>query len=291
MKFKPFIVLLRPQQWVKNLLVFIPWLLSHRTSDTRAFLALALGALAFCFISSTAYVLNDLLDVESDRRHHSKKHRPLASGEISKGTGVGIAGAMLLASAGLGLFAGDGTVFIFSYLAINILYSFYFKKVVMADILLLSSFYIIRILYGGAVSHTVISYWLLSFSFFSFLSLAILKRYAELNIQYKKLGATSSSGRGYHIEDLPILQSLGVGTGLISVLLLGLYIHLGEGVVLYSEPRYLWGIEVLMLYWISRIWFFASRAELEDDPVKFTVKDRVSLGCALLSVILAVLAK
>lgn len=290
-RLKPFFKLLRPQQWLKNLLVFLPMILSHKLNDLESNLSLAVGFISFSFLASTVYIFNDLLDVSNDRLHYRKKTRPFANGDISIPFGVALALLMLAFAFGVAYLNGPGSNVLLTYLCLNILYSTFLKRQVLIDIFLLTSFYLLRILYGGEVAGVEVSYWLLSFSFFIFTSLAFVKRHSELLMQFKTSGAKSSVGRGYHFEDLILLQTLGVGAGLLASLVLGLYFHLGENVVLYTSPQFLLGIEVIMLYWISRLWFLSSRNKMHDDPVKFAFTDPVSIFCGIACLALGALAK
>lgn len=286
------IKMIRVHQWAKNFLVFVPLMLAHRFSEADLLINSIKAFISFCLIASSVYVLNDLLDVWSDRKHPKKKNRPIANGDVSLTNAV-IAFVLCFSVANIISFSmGWGTFGILvGYFAMNILYSFFLKKVTMLDIFILTSFYIFRVTYGGVSTGVEISYWLISFSFFIFLSLAFLKRFAELKVLYKYHGKTATDGRDYVFDDIPVIMNLGVVSGFASVIVLAFYIHFGNQAALYSSPKFLWGIETLVLYWISLFWIRASRGKIEDDPVKYAIKDKVSWIIALCSLILGGLAK
>ena len=290
-KIKSHLKLVRWHQWIKNLLVFVPLLLAHKLDKSGLLINAVFSFISFCFMASSVYVLNDFLDVWSDRAHPKKRLRPIAAGQVSL-----VQAAFLF----LGLFSSAVAIsfsisalactVLTSYFLINILYSFYLKRMLLVDIFILTSFYIFRVMYGAVATGVPVSYWLVAFSFFIFLSLAFLKRYAELQMLFKHQGRKSTSGRDYHFEDTPVLMAFGVVTGVASVLVLALYIHLGNQFQLYSRPQLLWGIEVLVLYWISLFWVRATRGQIEDDPVKYAIGDKVSWVVGALALCMGVLA-
>lgn len=278
---------LRLHQWLKNLLVFIPLLASHKMFEVPALVAAASGFLAFGLCASGVYLLNDLLDLPSDRQHPRKRLRPFAAGTLPLLQGLLL--APLLALAGLALawwaeprFAGVLAV----YYLLTLAYSLRLKRVVMLDVILLAALYTVRIIGGAVVIGSALSFWLLAFSMFIFLSLALLKRYIELSAMLAE-GKISAAGRGYAVDDLPLLQSLGAAAGYLAVLVLALYINSPESITLYARPQVLWLLCPLLLYWVSRTWVVAHRGGMDDDPVVFAATDRVSQVVGSLCAVIA----
>jgi 4-hydroxybenzoate polyprenyltransferase len=278
---------LRLHQWLKNLLVFIPLVASHRMFDLPSLTAAACGFLAFGLCASGVYLLNDLLDLPSDRQHPRKRLRPFAAGSLSLLQGALL--APLLAVAGLALawwaeprFAGVLAI----YYLLTLGYSLRLKRVVMLDVILLAALYTVRIIGGAVVIGSALSFWLLAFSMFIFLSLALLKRYIELSAMLSE-GKISAAGRGYAVDDLPLLQSLGAASGYLAILVLALYINSPESIELYTRPQALWLLCPVLLYWVSRTWVVAHRGEMDDDPVVFAATDRVSQIVGVLCAVIA----
>lgn len=267
---------IRLHQWLKNLLLFVPLLASHRFLEIAAIRDAILAFFAFGLCASGVYVINDLLDLPSDRQHPRKRERPFARGRLPLLQGF-LVGPMLalagFAIAGLVnlLFAGVLAL----YFVITLAYSLRLKQVVMLDVLLLASLYTVRIIAGAAAISSGLSFWLLSFSMFIFLGLAMVKRYTELSLMLSD-GRDRADGRDYEVGDLPLLQSLGCASGYIAVLVLALYINSPESVALYSRPRMLWLLCPMLLYWTSRVWVVAHRGGMHEDPVVFSVTDRTS---------------
>lgn len=287
---KLFIKQIRVYQWVKNLLLFIPALGAHQL-DSDIITKIITGFFSFSFIASSVYVTNDLLDLASDRVHPRKKNRPLASGDLSLITGIVSAPLLLFAGFGIGVLFLDISFFItlVIYYVITTLYSFKFKRLVILDILTLASLYTIRIIAGGAAVSVEISPWLLAFSMFFFLSLALVKRYTELLVM-KDANKEKASGRGYEVGDSDLVRGFGTASAYISVLVFALYANSEQIMKLYNEPYYFWGIAVLLMYWITRIWFLAHRGKMTDDPIVFTVKDKASWLIGLFIAVIGVLA-
>lgn len=281
---------LRPHQWAKNLLVFLPALVSHGILEPAVFLDALIAFLCFCLCASGTYLFNDLMDLESDRRHPSKRHRPLASGELP--LVQGIAGATVLTVTALAVaWLALGLLFfvaLSAYVAVTVWYSSVLKRIAMVDVLALAGLYTMRVLAGSAATAIVPSFWLLAFSMFLFLSLAMAKRYAEL-VLMQSLGRESSSGRGYTCEDLPLLQSCGVAAGYLSVMVLALYIN-SDAVLKYSYPEIMWLLCPLLLYWTSRVWIKTHRGQMHEDPVIFALKDKPSILTAAAAAVLIVAA-
>jgi 4-hydroxybenzoate polyprenyltransferase and related prenyltransferases len=273
---------IRLHQWTKNLLVFVPLAAAHRFFDAQAILASMQAFLAFGLCASGVYIANDLLDLTNDRRHPRKRLRPFASGRIPLLHGM--VAAPLLALAGLALAWRVSPAFaavLVVYWLATLSYSLWLKRIQMLDVTVLAGLYTVRIV-GGAVAIAVpLSFWLLAFSMFIFLSLALLKRYTELAAMASD-GGDRAHGRGYMTADLPLLQSLGGSSGYIAVLVLALYINSPDSIELYSRPQLLWLLCPLLLYWVGRAWALAHRGRMHDDPVVFAVTDRVSLVVAAL---------
>ena len=274
---------LRLHQWLKNLLVFVPLFAAHKFLDPFASMNAILAFLAFGLCASSVYVVNDLLDLESDRRHPRKRNRPFAAGRIPLLHGM-VATPLIAAGSFLLAFwvAPKFALVLGLYSITTLAYSLWLKRVEMLDVTVLAGLYTVRII-GGAIAVSVpLSFWLLAFSMFIFLSLALLKRYTELAMMATEGRHEQASGRGYITADLPLLQSLGGASGYIAVLVLALYINSPDSIELYSRPQALWLLCPLLLYWVSRAWAVAHRRRMHDDPVIFAVTDRVSLAVILL---------
>jgi len=279
---------LRLYQWLKNLLVFLPLLAAHRLLDRTALAESLLAFVAFGLCASGTYLLNDLLDLNADRRHPRKRNRPFASGELSLFQGMAVMPLMIAVAFVLALGLSERFVLVlFGYLFLTLAYSFRLKRVVMLDVVVLAALYTVRIVAGTVAIHVSYSFWLLAFSMFIFLSLAMLKRYTEL-LSLMDSGERMAGGRGYAVDDLPLIQSLGAASGYISVLVLALYINSTASEVLYRRPHVLWLVCPLMLYWVSRAWVVAHRRQMHDDPIVFAVSDRVSLASLALVVLVVV---
>ena len=278
---KTYVRAIRAHQWLKNLLVFIPLLAAHQTSNLPAVVAALLAFLAFGLCASAVYVINDLLDLPSDRVHPRKRTRPFASGAVPIAHGVLVVPCLLIGAALVCLklplaFAGA----LLAYFVTTCLYSFWLKNQVIVDVLLLASLYTSRILAGAAATSIVPSFWLLAFSMFMFLSLAIVKRYSEM-LAVRQQNKDKAAGRGYVVNDLPVLMSLGSASGYSAILILALYVNSPDVTGLYSNRWALWMILPPLLYWISRAWMKAHRGELHDDPVVFAATDKQSWIIAL----------
>jgi 4-hydroxybenzoate polyprenyltransferase len=279
---------LRPHQWVKNLLLFVPVILDHRLLDgpvmAKAFTAFA----AFCCAASSAYVLNDILDLEADRRHPTKRHRPFTSGALSPKVGMVLVPGLIALAYGLSwpTLSDSFLQLLTVYIVLTALYSLYLKRVAVVDVLLLAGLYTLRVLAGIAASHVRFSAWLLAFSMFLFLSLAFLKRYTEVSALAPGEGEQVRR-RGYLRGDREWLGSMGGASGYLSVLVLALYINSEQVVALYRSPLYLWLACPLLLFWTSRMWLLAHRGRIHDDPIVATVLDPMSyVTGALLALVL-----
>jgi 4-hydroxybenzoate polyprenyltransferase/phosphoserine phosphatase len=276
---------MRLHQWLKNLLVLLP-LAGNFGLGNSALVAQALqGFLAFGLCASSVYILNDLMDLESDRAHPRKRRRPFAAGQISIPLGLGFAVLLLASAAGLALATGRPhfMAWLAVYFSLTLAYTFFLKSRVIVDCIALGALYTLRIVAGWSVVGLPASFWLLAFSLFLFLSLAFLKRYAEL-LLVTRAGKTDTPGRGYLASDLPVVQSMGISSGFGAVLLLALYINGDTVFKLYRTPELLWLTIPILLYWVSRMWMHAQRGNMHDDPLVFAVTDRYSLVCGVLFV-------
>ncbi len=266
---------LRIHQWAKNVLLGVPVLTAH-AFNFSAIDNIAAAFTAFCLVASATYLLNDLLDLFSDRHHPRKCKRPFAAGDI--GLASGILGMIVLFGAGFGLATQLSDYFLIAllaYLGLTVSYSFYFKRIVLIDVLLLAALYTIRIVAGAYAIEVPLSSWLLGFSMFVFLSLALVKRCTEL-MTMQRLSHETMKGRDYHASDYPMLSVMGVAAGYISILVLALFISSPESVGKYTYPVLLWLLCPLMAYWVSRLWLKTSRGEMHDDPLLFSLKDQAS---------------
>lgn len=269
---------LRVHQWMKNLLLFIPLLGAHVFTETEPWFATLLGFLAFSLCASSVYIVNDLTDLESDRLHPRKRKRAFASGELPARAGVLLAPVLLALSAALALYVGPEFVsWLTVYFALTTAYSWGLKRLILLDCIVLALLYTLRIVAGAAASGVALSFWLLAFSVFLFLSLAFVKRYAELHNQQVR-GKKKVQGRGYYTADAGLIQTMGITAGYGAVLVLALYLNSREVLMLYGTPEFIWGTVPVMLFWVSWIWLQAHRGNMHDDPVVFALKDRASLA-------------
>lgn len=273
----PMIKAMRPYQWVKNGLLWIPLLLAQQVGNLEKSMHVAIAFACFCAIASATYMLNDLLDIESDRRHERKRKRPFAAGCLSISTGVTVLVGLLLGGFGVSLFALPvaATGMLAIYTALTISYSLYLKRKLFLDVLVLAGLFTHRVLAGAVAADVRLSPWLLAFSMFFFLSLALLKRYAEL-LATEGQGAESNSRRAYEVMDIGMVETMGLSAGYMAVLVLCLFVSSDDVTMHYPRPYVLWLIMPPILYWVSRMWFLARRKVLLDDPVLFAAKDRVS---------------
>lgn len=281
---------LRPHQWIKNVLIFLPLLLSHQLLELSKLGDVLLAFVAFSLAASAGYVLNDLLDLAADRVHRSKKHRPFASGQIPIQFGLPLFAALV----GLSLMVSLSwlpwffTGLLSLYLLLTITYSFYIKRLLIIDVIVLAGLYSFRIFAGGIAVAIPISSWLLAFSMFIFASLAFLKRYIELlHLTNKK----TINSRNYQVDDIEMVASVGITSGYLAVLVFALYIDSKTVSSLYSSPLILWLICPVLLYWITRVWFLARRRQMLDDPVLFALTDKISWLVVVAIVVIMLLAE
>jgi 4-hydroxybenzoate polyprenyltransferase len=268
---------IRLHQWIKNGLIFVPALLAHVITAPPVLARGLMAFVAFGLCASSVYVINDLFDLNADRQHPRKRHRPFAAGQLSIRSGFSAAAVMLIASAGLaaavnlrflGVLAG--------YYVTTWAYSLRLKRVPLLDVMILAGLYTLRIIAGAAAMEIPLSFWLLAFSVFMFLSLGFVKRYAELH-DASRAGRLLGHARGYGESDLPLIMSLGTAAGYSSIVVMALYINSSDSESLYHHHKPLWLICPLMLFWISRVWIVATRGAMHDDPVVFALRDRFSL--------------
>ena len=279
---------LRVHQWLKNLLLFVPLLAAHQLGNIQALSSLVIAFLSFSLCASSVYITNDLFDLESDRSHPRKRFRPFASAKLPISYGVVAATVLIGVSITLSAIVGsDFLIVLLLYLILTLAYSLVIKRLVLVDCLTLASLYTVRIIAGAAAVSVSLSFWLLAFSVFIFLSLALVKRYAELKVQILE-AKSFAHGRGYVVSDAPLLQTLGVTSGYISALVLALYVQSEDIVSLYAQPLAIWLVLPILLFWVSWVWLKADRGEMHDDPIVFAAKDKASLAVAALTLVVFV---
>ena len=273
---------LRPHQWVKNLLVFVPIVTTKAFGDFNSWFNAFLLFIAFCSVASGAYVMNDLFDLEADRQHLTKRERPFASGRLSIASGF----AMVPILFGVGLVFSFATqvpaaiVLLLLYLIMTIAYSIKLKEFPLVDVFTLSTLYTIRLFSGGEVTNYHVSLWLLAFSGFIFLALAIIKRTAELKTM--TIQKRQAARRGYSSEDLHVIQIFGIASSFVSCVVLALYIQSQAAANLYYHPQILWLLVPVILFWQCRLWLSTTRGYMDDDPIVYSAKDWVSWIVALI---------
>ncbi|MEB0138487.1 MULTISPECIES: UbiA family prenyltransferase [unclassified Undibacterium] len=277
---------LRVHQWLKNLLIFIPLFGAHQLGALEPLLTLLLAFCSFCLCASAVYIANDLLDLPSDRKHPRKRRRPFARGLLPLHLGVLLL-PLLLGSSGLLAWqvGPQFSVWLLAYFALTCAYSFYLKRIMVIDCIALAGLYTLRLVAGAAAVQLPLSFWLLAFSGFLFLSLAFVKRYAELRGQTRQ-GMQQVHGRGYYTSDASLIQMLGVTAGYGAVLVLALYINSAVVIELYRAPELIWGTIPVTLFWVSWIWMQADRGNMHDDPLVFALRDRASLWSGLVFMVI-----
>jgi len=280
---------LRVHQWLKNLLIFVPAATAHRFLPTTA-LALVLTFMSFSLCASSAYIANDLLDLNNDRAHTRKRNRPLAAGRIPLGHAVALMPSLLVLAIALALPLPHGFLALLAaYYALTMGYSLVLKRKLIVDVVTLACLYGMR-LAAGAVAVTVpLSPWFVAFSVFFFLCLALVKRCTEITDRIAK-GTGDPKGRGYIQRDLPMLEAMAAGTGYVAIMIFALYINSPAVAALYRAPEYLWAICLVLFYWISRVLLLTHRGEMHDDPVVFAATDVKSLVCGVLVIVIGALS-
>ncbi len=267
---------IRAHQWLKNLLLFVPLLTSFTFTNLNTVLVMLMAFGAFCLATSGTYLLNDIWDLESDRQHARKRARPLASGRLSLQHGVAAAIGLMGLGIALGWAASHAfAAMLVGYIVLTTFYSWVLKGYVLIDVLALALLYTYRVLAGAVAIQVALSPWLLAFSVFTFFSLALVKRCGEL-VALKQEGKEATRGRDYRVSDLAVLWPLGVGSGLCSVLVFGLFIGSPEARATYGDTPVMWLVGIGLIYWIARLWVKTSRGEMHDDPIVFALRDRGS---------------
>lgn len=278
---------MRPYQWVKNVLIFVPVLAAHRYADATALLQALAAFIAFSLTASSVYLLNDLVDVADDRHHPRKRNRPFAAGDLSLLQGWLLWPALLALAIGLAcaLLPSSFVALLGGYFLLTLAYSFRLKRLAMLDVLSLALLLTSRIVAGASAVGVSLSFWLLAFSMFIFVSLAFMKRFSEIKVAREAGRAGPLRGRGYMKEDLELVSSLGTSAGYVSVMVLALYIQDSRTAALYPQPQFIWAACPLLLFWLSRAWLIAHRGQMHDDPIIFALKDRTSwlIGAGVLA--------
>ncbi|MEZ7813903.1 MAG: 4-hydroxybenzoate polyprenyltransferase/phosphoserine phosphatase [Paracoccaceae bacterium] len=276
---KTWLKALRVHQWIKNILVFLPLAAAHEFSDTSLLFYTFIGFFVFSLTASGVYVVNDLIDLSADRSHPTKRLRAFAAGRIGIITGIFLAIMLFGTGLYLGTFLQAQFLFwLLIYIFLTTIYSLWLKRLVLFDCFALASLYTIRIMAGGGLLVQSVSLWLICISLFSFMSLAFVKRYAEL-LENKSIGKGNLKGRGYHVTDGPIIMILGIASGYAAAVIMGLYINSAVVRQMYNSPEIIALTIPVLCFWNSWIWLKASRGEMHEDPVMFAIKDRLSLFC------------
>jgi 4-hydroxybenzoate polyprenyltransferase len=275
---KTWIKAIRLHQWAKNLLIFVPLLASHKINDPQLFFNGILAFIFFGLCASHVYLFNDLIDINHDRKHPNKRFRPLASGLITTSSALIISVILIVIS-----FAGalytlpiNFSLALLIYYCLTFIYSTILKRLIIIDVIALAALYTMRIVAGIFAFQSEFTFWILAFSMFIFLSLALVKRYAELYQHRQQKQQHSLHGRGYCTNDLEMISSLGASAGYLAIMVLALYIQDKNVANLYSNPQIIWLACPIMLYWVSRIWLLTHRGQMHDDPLVFTIKDPAS---------------
>ncbi|MBY6118283.1 UbiA family prenyltransferase [Mameliella alba] len=285
---RPYVKALRPHQWLKNILVFLPMLAGHQFDPATVFLAMS-AFVAYSLVASSVYVVNDMTDLNADRAHPRKKRRPFASGAVPLSHGMIMAPALFLAGAAVSLAVSPVFLAVVcGYFVLTTAYSLNLKRKMVIDICTLAGLYSMRIVAGAVATGIPLSVWLLAFAIFFFLALAAVKRQAEL-VDSARRGTLHARGRGYNVGDLPIITMIAIAAGYVSVLVLVLYVDSPDVSDLYNAPYMLWGIGAVLLFWITRTIMIAHRGQMHDDPLVFAARDRVSQLCVLLCLGFAVI--
>ncbi len=287
---KTFLKQLRIHQWVKNVLIFVPWLLGHDFLNFSSFTNLIIAFFSFSLCASAVYILNDLVDIENDREHSIKRFRPLAAGNFSIIQAFILIPLLLIAAFALAMFVSwEFAVVVALYLMLTSLYSFWIKRLVLIDVIMLAMLYTTRIIAGAVALREIPSFWILALSMCLFLSLALMKRYTELR-ELRIKGKLETKGRGYHTDDLELLLPFGAASSYGAVIILALYINSNQVVRNYSQPEFIWLLCLFLLYWTTRAWLLAYRGEMNSDPIIFALRDRASWVIAFLSIIVIMFA-
>ncbi|CAB4604161.1 MAG: UbiA family prenyltransferase [Actinobacteria bacterium] len=289
-KLAPWMRELRPHQWTKNLLLAVPAIASFTIFQPGVLSQLVLSFISFSLIASSSYIFNDYIDLKNDRIHEIKKNRPLASGQVSVSAALLISALLLLAGLLVGFLAGsEFFLILLTYLVMTVLYSLWLKRITLIDCLMLASLYTLRIIAGGVATNIEPSFWLLTFSIFFFLSVAWVKRYAELE-SARSQGLEVAPGRGYAVSDMPVILTFGSAAAGMSVLVSALYLDSSAIRNFYEAPEVAWLAIPFLMYLIGRLWFKAHRGQMNQDPILFLFKDFPSLLAVAASAVILVLA-
>jgi 4-hydroxybenzoate polyprenyltransferase len=281
----------RPLHATKNLLIFLPLLASHRYVEPQLVRSTLIAFLSFSMAAAATYIINDIRDVQSDRLHPTKRRRPFASDRVTPTLGLMWAGALALIAVVLGAILPPAFLgFLGVYVVATLAYSFGLKRMVVLDVLIIAGLFSVRVLAGGAADGIRPSFWLLAFSMFVFLSIALVKRVTELRSSAQR-ATHELPGRGYRAEDQSALMAMGIASGFVAILIVALYVNSPDVRVLYRVPDLIWLACPIGLYVIARLWFLALRGEVDEDPVIFVLKDRASQVAILLVGLVAVLAR
>ena len=287
---RAFIKAMRVHQWVKNILIFVPIILGHKYGDIGKVTAGLLGFFSFSLCASSVYILNDLLDLDADRNHPTKKFRPFASGTLGLSTGVILAPILLVVAFLLAYsISWPFVAVLLFYYCLTFSYSFVIKSKILLDTITLATLYTVRILAGGIATQVGVSKWLFLFSVFIFYSLALSKRATELF--YLKSSTDGVKERGYYAKDQLQVSMQGVASGFLAVLVFAFYLGSDDVQLIYESPRLLWALNFIVMYWIGRIWILTNRKEMNDDPVAFAIRDKVSILVGLSAVLTVLLAR
>lgn len=285
---------MRIHQWAKNVLVFLPFVPLLGTLAPGAWLLGMAGFVCFGLCASSVYLTNDLLDLDADRAHHKKRRRPIPSGDLALVTAIALAAALLLAAFALAavLLPPAFMAVLALYWVLTTAYSLDLKRRVNVDIMSLAMLYTLRVLAGSAVLMVRPSFWMLAFSVFLFFSLAAVKRLVELQglRDNTETGQNRPGGRGYIVEDIPVLRAQGIASGQLAVLVFALYINDASAAAHFTRPELLWGVCPCLFLWINRVWMKTNRGEVNEDPVLFALRDGFSRTVVVVAAICLVLA-
>jgi 4-hydroxybenzoate polyprenyltransferase/phosphoserine phosphatase len=281
----------RVHQWSKNILIFVPLFVGHAYNNFANILATIAGFIVICLLTSATYMLNDIADVETDRQHHTKRRRPFASGDLPIAVGLVLAPLLIVVSiVGAYSVAPAFAWTCLIYLCLTLAYSFGLKQLALFDVFVISILFMLRVIMGTAIIDLKFSPWLLSFSWAFFLSLALAKRHVEV-ARAAHIDVEDVVGRGYRGDDWPLTLSFGIGSGVVSIVIILLYLTndaMPSG--FYANPKWLYVVPGLIMMWLMRIWLLSNRMELDDDPVVFALRDATSLalgGGAVIAFLLA----
>jgi 4-hydroxybenzoate polyprenyltransferase len=280
---------LRPLHWTKNALIFVPFLEGHHTHLFPSVGRAVLTFVAFCLCASSAYVINDILDLECDRRHPTKSRRPLAAGRLSPRAGVRLAAGTAFAGLGIGaLLPASVYGVLLAYCFSSLAYSIWFRRVEILDVMVLAGFFTLRLLAGALASGEPTSSWFFAMAVFMFLSLGLVKRTNELRVLRRS--GVECLRRAYRTADLEPLVLLGLVCGMIAVALFVVFVGSVDARLIYAHPERLWFLVPVAIYWVARLWLLAYRGRVDEDPVVFALKDRTSYVMGMLAVGIALAA-